>query len=59
MIKDLVSYLDYSVCAEWALGLFFVAFVGIVFSAFRLSRDASERFAAIPISDQVEDPRDE
>ncbi|QEG39564.1 hypothetical protein [Roseimaritima ulvae] len=59
MIRDLVSYLDYSICAEWALGLFFAAFTGIVFSAFRLSRDASERFAAIAISDQVEDPRDE
>jgi cytochrome c oxidase cbb3-type subunit IV len=57
MIKDLVSALDYSDCAESALLLFVFAFGVMMFSALRLSRKASERFAAIPLSDNVEDPR--
>ncbi|WP_153556917.1 hypothetical protein [Roseimaritima sediminicola] len=59
MLRDLVSQLDYSLFAEGALALFFLAFVGVLFSTFRLSRDAAERFAAIAISDRVEDPRHE
>lgn len=57
MIKDLVCALDYSVCAEIALTLFVTTFAFIFYGALRLSRGASERFAAIPLSDQVEDPR--
>ena len=57
MIKDLVCSLDYSVCAELALGLFVVAFAGILFGSLRLSKGAAERFASIPLSDNVEDPR--
>lgn len=57
MIKDLVSALDYSVCAEWALALFVVAFATITYGALKLSQDASDRFASIPLSDNVEDPR--
>jgi hypothetical protein len=59
MIKDLVSHLDYSACAEIALALFVGSFVMIFFGAFRLSSRATEKFAAIPLSDQVEDPRRE
>lgn len=59
MIKDLVCALDYSVCAEIALTLFVATFALIFFGTFRLSSEASERFASIPLSDQVEDPRDE
>ncbi len=58
MIKDLVCSLDYSLCAEIAFALFGISFLGILFSAFRLSSDATERFASIPLSDDVEDPRD-
>jgi len=57
MIRDLVSSLDYSDFAELALALFVMAFVLIVFGAMRLSKQAAERFASIPISDEVEDPR--
>jgi cbb3-type cytochrome oxidase subunit 3 len=57
MIRDLVSNLDYSDFAELALALFVIAFVVIVFGALRLSKQAAERFASIPISDEVEDPR--
>ena len=59
MIKDLVSALDYSSCAEVALTLFVGTFMMIFFGAFRLSKQATEKFAAIPLSDQVEDPRSE
>ena len=59
MIKDLVSFLDYSACAEVALALFVGTFVLIFFGAFRLSDSATEKFAAIPLSDRVEDPRSE
>lgn len=58
MIKDLVSALDYSDCAEAALLLFVVAFGLVSYGALRLSRDSSERFASIPLSDEVKDPFD-
>lgn len=58
MIKDIVNALDYSDCAEAALLLFVIAFGIIVFGALRLSRSASERFASIPLSDEVKDPFD-
>ncbi|MGB7324098.1 MAG: hypothetical protein WBD31_04455 [Rubripirellula sp.] len=57
MIKDLVSALDYSAYAEVALGLFVAAFAVIFYGAFKLSSKASARFASIPLSDDVEDPR--
>jgi cytochrome c oxidase cbb3-type subunit 4 len=59
MIKDLLTSLDYSDCAELALALFVGAFVVIIYGTMRLSREASHRFASIPLSDQVEDPRSE
>lgn len=57
MIKDLVSALDYSDCAEAALILFVLSFGIMLYGAFRLSSVASERFASIPLSDEVEDLR--
>lgn len=57
MIKDLVCWLDYSSCAEVALGLFVAAFAVIFYGALRLSSSAADRFASIPLSDNVEDPR--
>ena len=56
MIKDLVCSLDYSICAEITLGLFVVAFAGILLGSLRLSKDAATRFAPIPLNDNVEDP---
>ena len=58
MIKDLLCAVDYSACAEVALALFVTTFVVIFYGTLRLSRGASERFASIPLSDAVEDPRD-
>jgi hypothetical protein len=59
MIKDLLTSLDYSDFAELALALFVGAFAAIIFGTLRLSREAAHRFASIPLSDQVEDPRSE
>lgn len=58
MIKDLVSSLDYSNLANTALVLFAVTFGMILYGTFRLSRTASDKFASIPLSDDVRDPRD-
>ncbi len=58
MVKDIVNALDYSDCAEAALLLFVGAFVIVSYGALRLSRQATERFASIPLSDEVKDPFD-
>ncbi|TWU02454.1 hypothetical protein [Stieleria varia] len=57
MIRDIVSFLDYSICAEVALALFVGTFFLIFYGALRLSRNATDKFAAIPLSDEVEEPR--
>lgn len=59
MLKDVIRSIDYSDCAEIALALFCIAFALMVFGTMRLSRKATDRFAAIPLSDRVETPRDE
>ena len=59
MLKDVIRAIDYSDCAEAALALFCVAFALMLFATLRLSRNATDRFASIPLSDQVEDPRHE
>lgn len=56
MLKDVVSKLDYSNFEEFALVLFAVSFLVIVWGAFRLSKDAVDRFSAIPLTDTVQDP---
>ncbi len=58
MVRDIVSALDYSDCAEAALLIFVVTFGFIVYGALRLSRQATDRFASIPLSDEVKDPFD-
>jgi hypothetical protein len=59
MLRDVIEAIDYSLTAEWALGLFCFAFALMCFATFRLSRSATDRFASIPLSDRVEDPRDD
>lgn len=59
MLNDVIRAIDYSDCAEAALLLFVFAFGLMLMATFRLSPAASERFASIPLSDNVEDPRDE
>ncbi|GIW99147.1 MAG: hypothetical protein KatS3mg111_2480 [Pirellulaceae bacterium] len=52
MIKDLVSALQLSTCAEVALSLFVISFAMIVYGAFRLSRRCAEHCATIPLEDE-------
>jgi hypothetical protein len=58
MLRDVIQAIDYSLCAEVALGLFCVAFGMMCYAVLRLNRSATDRFASIPLSDRVEDPRD-
>lgn len=57
MLKDVIRAIDYSDCAEIALALFCLAFGLMLMTTLRLSRTATDRFASIPLSDNVEDPR--
>lgn len=57
MLKDVVSWLDYSVFDEIALLIFAVSFVAIVIGALSLRRESTERFGAIPLTDDVVEPR--
>ena len=57
MLKEVLRSLDYSDCAEVALVLFVIAFALMLMSTLRLSREATDKFASIPLSDKVEDPR--
>jgi hypothetical protein len=59
MLKDVIRAIDYSDCAEVALALFVLAFGMVLLSTLRLSRSATDKFASIPLSDSVKDPRDE
>ncbi len=59
MLKDVIQAIDYTFCAEVALGLFCFAFALVSFSVLKLKPSSSERYASIPLSDHVEDPRHE
>ncbi len=48
MIRDVVSFLDYSDCAEISLTIFVVVFVSVSLRALLTSRTATQRMAAIP-----------
>jgi len=56
MLKDVVSSLDYSTFDEIALVIFATAFLVIIWGAFRLRKESTDRFSAIPLSDLVQDP---
>ncbi len=59
MLRDVIQAIDYSFFAEMALALFCVAFALMSYAVVRLKPSSSQRFASIPLSDHVEDPRDE
>jgi cytochrome c oxidase cbb3-type subunit IV len=59
MLTDLIRAIDYSDCAEVALILFCVAFGLMSYATLRLTRNATDRFASIPLSDLPQDPRNE
>lgn len=49
MLRDVLHSIDYSDCAEIALMLFCTAFALMSYATFRLSRRATDSFAAIPL----------
>lgn len=51
MIRDVVSFLDYSDCAEISLTIFVVVFVSVSLRALLTSRSAAARMASIPLDD--------
>lgn len=51
MIRDVVSYLDYSDCAEISLTIFVVVFIAVSLRALLTSRQVASRLAAIPLDD--------
>lgn len=55
MIRDVVSYLDYSDCAEISLGLFVAVFVSVCFQTLLLSRKNTEQMAAIPLEEGLKE----
>jgi hypothetical protein len=57
MLKDVVSWLDYSVFDELALVIFAGCFVAIVAWTASLRRESTHRYGSIPLSDEVVDPR--
>jgi cytochrome c oxidase cbb3-type subunit 4 len=57
MLKDVVSWLDYSVFDEIALVIFAACFLAIVIWALSLRRESTNRYGAIPLTDDVVDPR--
>jgi cbb3-type cytochrome oxidase subunit 3 len=56
MLKDVVSWLDYSFFDEVALLIFAGCFVAIVVWAISLKRETTNRFGSIPLTDDVVDP---
>ncbi len=59
MLRDVIQSIDYSFFAEVALALFCFAFALMSYAVVRLKPSSSHRYASIPLSDHVEDPRDE
>ncbi|MEI6525886.1 MAG: hypothetical protein WCP62_07635 [Planctomycetota bacterium] len=57
MLKDVVSKLDYSVYDQVALVIFAICFVAISFWALTLKRSTVDRFSAIPLREEVVDPK--
>ena len=55
MIRDVVSYLDYSNCAEISLSIFVVVFVAVSLRALLISRASAQHMAAIPLDEGIKD----
>lgn len=51
MVKDVLSWLDYSVFAESALVLFLIVFASVAIAMAKMTREWSGRCAAIPLSE--------
>jgi cbb3-type cytochrome oxidase subunit 3 len=57
MLKDVVSWLDYSFFDEVALIIFAVCFIAIVAWAMSLRKETTHKYGSIPLTDDVVDPK--
>lgn len=57
MLTDLIRAIDYSDCAEAALILFCIAFAMMCYATWRLTRQATDAFSNIPLTDPIQDSR--
>ncbi len=53
MIRDVVSYLDYSNCAEISLTIFVVVFVAVSLRTLFTSRAVVQHNSAIPLDEGI------
>jgi hypothetical protein len=57
MIRDLLGWLDYSLCAQIALAIFVAVFVGVGLWLWLAPPATMARHAALPLADGKEDYR--
>ena len=55
MIRDVLGWLDYSLCAQIALVLFVGVFAAVSVRLLRTPKAEMDRYAAIPLRDGEED----
>jgi hypothetical protein len=51
MIRDVVSFLDYSICAEIALALFVTVFIAVSIRTVFRNRKEIEQMARLPLEE--------
>lgn len=51
MVKDVVSFLDYSVCAEISLAIFVTVFVAVTLRTMLFSREQTNHMASLPLEE--------
>ncbi len=56
MIKDVVSFLDYSNCAEISLAIFVTVFVAVTLRTLLTNRNTTEKMAMIPLDEGRREP---
>jgi hypothetical protein len=58
MIQDVLNQIDYSLCAEIALGLFFLIFVVITLKTLLSDRRTLQQYAREALRDSQEPPHE-
>lgn len=58
-MTDLMQMIDYRAAGDFAVALFGLASALVFYGLFRLKPCSADRYASIPLSDHVEDPRSE
>lgn len=58
MLRDVITALDYSMCAEIALAIFATVFLAVGVRTLLANRSELDECAAIPLNDDVETAHD-